>query len=139
MAAPSEYSEELSDRICDLISSSNKGLATICEENSFPSPTTIFRWIDKYPEFRDKYMRAREAQADYLADEMLTIADDNAADDTPFTGANHIQRAKLQIETRKWIASKLKPKKYGDKIDLTTLGEKLEPTIIQWGNREISV
>lgn len=75
-------------------------------------------------------MRAREAQADTLADELLDISDDarndwmkrNHGDDDPGWVANgeHIQRSRLRVDTRKWIASKLKPKKYGDKLELAS-------------------
>jgi hypothetical protein len=64
------------------------------------------------------YTRAREAQADYLADEIISISDHSEEDHTAFTGANVVQRDKLRVEARKWIAAKLKPKKYGDKVEV---------------------
>ena len=83
-------------------------------------------------EFLERYTCAREAQADLLADQIINIADDHK-DDTiinPSTGAPQmnaewVARCKLQIDARKWKASKLAPKKYGDKVDVTTGGEKI--------------
>jgi hypothetical protein len=124
MARPSKYSIELTDKICDILSTSNRGLHSICEELNI-APSSVYKWLAENKEFSDKYTRAREDQADFLADEMLKIADDAEGDNAPFVGVNRIHRAKLQIETRKWIASKLKPKKYGEKLDVTSDGEKI--------------
>jgi hypothetical protein len=75
-----------------------------------PCEATVFNWLKAFPEFLEQYARAKEECADALADEMLDIADDaaKAASGDPIPGA------RLRIDTRKWIASKLKPKKYGD-------------------------
>lgn len=121
---PTKYNEEIANDILNKISTSSKGLASICKKLKI-DPSTVYRWIENDEVFRNKYTRAREDQADYLADEMLKIADDRAGDDTAFVGINRIHRDKLRLETRKWIASKLKPKKYGDKLDMTTDGEKI--------------
>jgi len=89
----------------------------------------------KFPEFLKQYARAKEESADALAEEMLEIADDgrndwmarnggtddegNARENTYVLNGEHIQRSRVRIDTRKWLASKLKPKKYGDRVDLT--------------------
>jgi hypothetical protein len=111
------YSEELTDKICSIIASSNKGMHAICKEVGISYPTHL-NWLRTYEEYLSKYVRAKEDQADFLSDEMLEISDHTEEDHTPFTGANVIQRDRLRIDTRKWIASKLKPKKYGDKLDI---------------------
>jgi hypothetical protein len=92
-----------------------------------PSTTAVTKWLRDFPEFRDQYVRARELQADAIFDECLDIADDSRNDwilrngeRAPDTEA--IQRARLRIDTRKWMAGKLRPKKYGDKLDLTHAG-----------------
>jgi hypothetical protein len=70
------------------------------------------------PEFAEQYAHARDSQADTLADEILDIADDGSndymGDDETYNG-DAVARSKLRVDARKWIASKLKPKKYGDK------------------------
>lgn len=114
---PTKYTTELADRICSLIASSHKSMATICKEVGI-GYTTHTDWLRTNKEYSDKYARAKEDQADYLAEEMIDISEHTEEDHTPFTGANVIQRDRLRVETRKWIASKLKPKKYGDKLDI---------------------
>lgn len=118
---PSKYSKEMCDRICELIATSEKGLHTICKENpDLPHFSTIMNWLgdEDKKEFLDKYARAREAQADYVFEQIRIIADHADEDHTPFTGGNVVQRDKLRVDARKWIASKLAPKKYGDKIEV---------------------
>lgn len=96
-----------------------------------PSQSMVFRWLadDRYITFRESYVRAREAQADALFDEMLNIADDGSndwmekrrEDGSLETAVNHehISRSKLRVDTRKWMAAKLAPKKYGEKLQHT--------------------
>lgn len=83
-----------------------------------PSKATVFRWLANDKIFQDQYIRAREAQADTLADEIIDIADDGANDymgeDEKYNG-DAVARSKLRVDARKWIASKLKPKVYGEK------------------------
>lgn len=118
---PSVYSKEIAKKICNAISNSEKGLRHICKSNtSFPDVATIMRWLadDSKKDFREQYARARELQADFMADKMLEIADDDSRDEIAFVGINNVQRAKVRVDTRKWLLSKLAPKKYGDKLEL---------------------
>jgi hypothetical protein len=124
---PSDYDGAIADVICAEIATSSKSIRTICKAKGMPHAATVMRWLRTNELFREQYARAKEEQADYLAEEMLEIADSDGDDEKPFVGSNHIQRDKLKVETRKWIAAKLKPKKYGDKIDMTSGGEKLPP------------
>lgn len=144
----STYTNELADFICDKIASSDKGLNIILEEeNNMPSYKTVYRWLAQYEYFRQKYSRAREIQADFIADQIIEISN------TPQLGevitikdwgkevqiGDMLAHRRLQIDARKWKASKLNPKKYGDKVDITTGGEKLPATVIQWGDKKIQV
>lgn len=86
-------------------------------------------WLDgSRPEFSEQYARAREAQADKLAEEALQIADDGRSDTyvdgdgNVKTDTEVIQRSRLRVDTRKWLASKMAPKKYGDKIQAEHTG-----------------
>jgi hypothetical protein len=90
--------------ICVLISD-GKGLPEICAADDMPSRSTIHKWLDEDSELSDRYARAREKQAEFYADEIITIADK----------AEDAQLARLQVDARKWAASKLAPKRYGDK------------------------
>lgn len=126
--APSKYTEKLVDEICSRLAS-GESLNKICNDRDMPDYKTIMRWLAVNESFRQKYADAREAQADAIFDECLCIAD-NATDDIMFLTSDDddgeggraaikhsaIQRARLQIDTRKWMAGKLRPKKYGDKM-----------------------
>lgn len=123
---PSDYSEEIADRICEEIAS-GESLVDICKAEDMPHRATVFRWLAKeeHKVFRDMYALAREAQAECLADELISIADDGSNDWMQknhgenvswAVNGEHINRSRLRVDTRKWIAAKLKPRKYGDSI-----------------------
>lgn len=125
---PSDYSPELADKICEQIVL-GYSLRTISKDESMPCVSTIFNWIRSKPEFLQQYEKAKAEQADALTEDMLDIADDGSNDWMIKTGKDaesigwqlngeHVQRSRLRLDTRKWIASKLKPKKYGDRTIL---------------------
>lgn len=136
MARPSEYTKEIGDKICEIISTSHKGLASIAKQDGMPSRNTIRGWVDKIPEFSANYARAKEDQADFLAEEILEIADDTEGDKyTDKDGKEkidheNIQRSRLRVDARKWVASKLKPKSWGDKLDVTSGGLPVKQTFV---------
>jgi len=126
---PDDYTPETADRICARLAQ-GQSLRAICRDDDMPSVVTVFAWMRKYPEFLKRYTQAKEESADALSDEMIEIADDARNDWMDKVNADgevygqqvnseHVQRSRLRIETRKWLASKLKPKKYGDKLGLT--------------------
>lgn len=118
---PEVYTPELADRICAEIATSQKSLRTICKMKGMPSVMTILRWLREDKDgFCSQYARAKEEQAEMMVEDMLDISEHTNEDHTAFTGANVVQRDRLRIDTRKWIASKLKPKKYGEKLDVET-------------------
>lgn len=128
------YTDKLADEICEMISNTSFGLERISEHFNVDR-SQITRWLQKYPEFRIKYTRAKEEQADYLAEEIMKISDDASKDlisgqfgEMPNSAA--IARAKLQIDTRKWLMSKLKPKSYSDKIDVNVGGQDGNPLVV---------
>lgn len=120
---------EVFELICDQIATSDKGLTHIC--GTFKVSSRQFYRHLKGEENAEKlrmYQRAREEQADFLADQILAIADDSSRDTIRSVDANGVERevenkewttrSKLRIDARKFIASKLKPKTYGDKLEL---------------------
>lgn len=126
MGRPSDYSEEVTFRICARLAD-GESLRAICRDEDMPDKATVFRWLAAHEEFRDQYARAREAQADTLVDEILEISDDGRNDYMANLGegedtlayrlnGEHVQRSKLRVDSRKWFASKVAPKKYGDKV-----------------------
>lgn len=125
---PTTYTEATVDRICGEIAS-GRSLRSICEDDGMPNATTVFLWLSKHEEFSKRYTRAREAQADAMLEEILTIADDGEndtyTDDEGGVRVEHdvIARSKLRVDTRKWAMSKLSPKKYGEKITQEHMGQ----------------
>lgn len=119
---PTLYSEDLTARICAAIADGNS-LRKIARMEGIPDLTTIFLWLQKYPEFSKQYAQAKDAQADAMAEDMLDIADMPPEMTEKGIDSASVQHMRLRIDTRKWIASKLKPKKYGDKIEQEINGE----------------
>jgi len=122
---PSDYTDELADTICERIAD-GESLRAICREDGMPGKATVFRWLASNEVFQDQYARARQAQADSLFDDVLEIVDDsrndwmerNGADDPGWAlNGDHIQRTRLRVDARKWMAGKLRPKKYGEKLE----------------------
>ena len=115
-----EFKQEIADIICDRLMD-GESLKAICSEPEMPSKVTVCKWLNRLPEFANQYSRAREVQADGMVDEMLDISDDSQNDWMTKRGLQvpdneAIQRSKLRIDTRRWVASKMRPKKYGDKF-----------------------
>jgi len=106
---PSSYTEKKTDEICALIAQ-GKSVLEISKRKDMPVKDTIYKWLARYPEFAEKYTRARECQSEVYAQDILNIADAS----TPET----YQVDRLRIDARKWKASKLAPKKWGDRLDV---------------------
>ena len=108
-------------------------MRSICADSDMPSRSAFFCWLadDDNEWLRRSYMLAKDVQADVLADEILDIADDAANDWMERNGGadegwqlnhDHIQRSRLRIDARKWMAAKLKPKKYSDRLEMEHSG-----------------
>jgi hypothetical protein len=123
MPRPSKYTPELSEKICEIISTSSRGLRSISKELNI-STFSILKWLNENKEFSIQYARAKEMQADFMAEEIIEISDDNSNDtlSTDFGDKENKEwtnRSRLRVDARKWAASKLAPKKYGDKLELS--------------------
>lgn len=121
---PSDYSDEIATAICVRLAD-GESLRSICADDTMPDKATVFRWLSKHEEFRDQYARARETQADALFDEILDIADDGHNDwmarkfgeeERWVENGEALRRSALRVDARKWVVSKLLPKKYGDRV-----------------------
>lgn len=123
---PSSLPDAIQDEICTRIAHGESLVHILKSDPKFPGYSTVCRHLreskDQRGGFWEMYARAREDQADYLAQEILTIADDSSLDwvedkdGRRIVDHEHIQRSKVRIDTRKWIASKLKPRNYGDRV-----------------------
>jgi hypothetical protein len=126
---PSIYSKELADIICEMIATHPIGLVSLCElYPDLPSPSTIRKWLtepDKV-DFLHQYEISLSMRADTLFEEILEIADSvqigetitTKAGEKEITQADMIQHRRLRIDARKWVVSKLLPKKYGDSTQM---------------------
>lgn len=121
--APSKRTPELEDALCELIATGSS-LVSASKECGV-NIATVMRWVGEYDDFRAKYVRAREMQAEHYAAEIVDIADEAEVQQvvTPDgvvdfkLDATAVARNKLRVEARKWVASKLLPKKYGDRVE----------------------
>jgi hypothetical protein len=114
---PSKYNAELAAKICERISK-GESIRSIGRDPDMPEANTIFEWSIHKDEFYVQYVKAKEAGAEIEAEECEEIARDESID---------VARAKLIVDTKKWNLSKKLPKRFGDKIDITTAGESLVP------------
>jgi len=115
MARPSKFTQELADEICRRVSE-GRSLRSVCRDADMPTDETVRQWRLADAEFSAQYARAREARAEVLADEIVEIADT----------AEDAQLARLRVDARKWAASKLDPKRYGDRLDIDATVRKAE-------------
>ena len=126
MGRPSKYTKAIADELCAYLSM-GESLRTACEHEGMPSVKTVFNWFRVHEDFLQQYTRAKEEAADWMAEDILDISDN-----APTKTNNDIQKAKLRVDTRKFLMAKMKPKRYGDKLDLTSDGKPL-PTPIYGG------
>lgn len=141
---PSDYSLELAEEICTAIATSSDGLKKICAKyQHFPNPDTVYTWLLKHKEFTELYARAKKNQVEVLIDEIVDISDDKTKDDAfgengeIIANNEFISRSRVRIDTRKWLASKLIPRLYGDKITQEHTGKDGEAIKIE--NKELDL
>ncbi len=120
MGRPSSFTRAKADALCVRLAE-GESLKAICRTPGWPSISSVMRWLEANESFRAQYARAREIQAETLAAEILDIADTQCLGTIETTKewgvevktADMVEHRRLQIDARKWIASKLKPKVYG--------------------------
>jgi len=119
---PTRYNQTIIDRICELVLD-GQPIRFICSMVDMPSLATVMRWLRDYPDFAAMYAQAKEMYAHSVFDEIIHIADTCEPMD--------VQKAKLMIDARKYVAAKLAPKKYGDmrQIELEQTTKILEAPI----------
>lgn len=121
-----DFNQQTFDNILNHLSFSSLGVVACCKLNEL-DPHYFYDWMNGNEDRLQAYTRARERQADFLADEIIEISNDSTGDKkTIYKDGGFVEiedkefaaRSKVKIDARKWIASKLKPKKYGDKIEV---------------------
>lgn len=108
---PSKYTDEIANQICTLLSEGFT-LQNICELPDMPSRKTVHEWTTEFADFRDAYTHARQLQADALAERVVSEAFNSH--DAPI--------GRLRMDALRWYASKLAPKKYGEKVEVEQTG-----------------
>lgn len=124
----SVYTPELAEEICERIAE-GETLRQVCRSKDIP-PSTVRRWVlNDINGFSAQYAQARDLCIESWADELMEISDDATNDWMKREGkdgedlgwsvnGDHVQRSRLRIDTRKWMLSKMKPDRYGDKVQL---------------------
>ena len=133
--------EAIQDRFDAIIKEIEQGnsLRKILSQNGYPSSQTFYKWISEDEIKAKQYARACEVRSDLIFDEILEIADDPrqdaiVTDNGIVMNTEFVQRSKLRIDARKWVLAKMNPKKYGDKVENTIVGDNEKPIIINLGS-----
>ena len=122
LGRPTTFNQEIADKICELIATHGDTLDQLKAQYGIPDKHTIYMWTQRYDHFLTAYARARIAQAQLFADEVIEISDcvafDTVIDEHGQARANNewIARSRLRVDSRKWLATKLLPRVYGDKV-----------------------
>lgn len=139
---PTVMTLEVKDTIIRRVTT-GEGITRMCREDpALPNQGTVYEHLAKDRVFAERYARAKEAQMDAMAEEIMDIADDGSND--TYTDAegfdhvnyDHIQRSKLRVDTRKWLMAKLAPKKYGEKQEITVGPKEAPPGADSLGSEE---
>lgn len=131
---PTIYSKELSDQICARLAE-GVSLREVCLADDMPAASSVFKWLSENKDFSEQYVRATDERTEAQQEILLEIGDRAIAhsETADPKAANAVVSAyKLKADNLKWSMSKMKPKKYGDKLDMTTNGKDL-PTPIYNG------
>ena len=112
---PELYTEELGKRVCDAVVASQSGLrTTLARDPELPDERTVLRWMENNANFCRQYAYAKNDQLRLMAEDIVDLSNDESLEPND---------KRIRIDTRKWLLSKLIPKTYGDKLDLTSGGE----------------
>jgi len=106
---PPLYNKQIAEKVCDKLIM-GESLNTICKSAAMPSTVTIYKWLKKYPEFKEEYLLSRDLQMDTYVDMLIDIADDAVTMDD-------VRKARLKSDNIKWYVGKLKLKRYAGKRD----------------------
>lgn len=134
MGAPSIFTQDLAAEICRRIAF-GKSLRSVCRDDDMPEGSTVFKWLHDKPDFAEQYTRACEERSEAFGEDILEISDDGRNDWMTANGHKMpnrevLERSKLRVETRKWLMAKMKPRKYGEKVDLTSDGKAMPIPIL---------
>lgn len=116
---PSSYNLELAECFLERMSCGELGI-DLCAEEAMPSHSTIWRWKESHPEFREAYARARLMQAHACAEMAVRSGRAAKADDA--------NAARVKMDADKWLAARLDPRNWAEKTQLQQLDKDGNPT-----------
>ena len=118
------FTQEIFDRICERMAE-GESLRAICKTKGFPAKRTVMRWVENDEALQKQYAKAQMDRIDHYAEQIVDIADEcrvgkkvttKANGDVETVEVDMVERAKVQIDARKWICARMAPKKYGDRV-----------------------
>lgn len=110
---PSTYSPEIADAICEQMIA-GRDLLDICKDGDMPSRSSVYRWLNDYPEFEAQYARAREAMADLELRNLKQLADDCTEE--------NVNSTRVKLNHHQWRLMKIAPRTYGDRTQTALTG-----------------
>ena len=127
MGRPTKYTQELADIICVRLSC-GESMRSIARDEDFPAMSTLFLWLRVHPIFSEQYTKAKHESADALYEDIIDIVDNQVSQPVLVEGAPvevdgktvmtvdnaSVAHARLRVDSRKWCAARMQPKKYGD-------------------------
>ncbi len=128
---PTSYNTDIAAKICEAVARSDKGLRKTLESDpELPAFGCVQAWLQRHADFASAYSHAKRLQLEAMAEDIVDISDDDSIDPAD---------KRLMVDTRKWLLSKLVPKTYGDKLDLTSGGEALPASSVSIDQRIQSI
>ena len=118
---PTILNDRLIDEVCIRLSQ-GVSMRSVCRDDDMPCMATIWRWLRENDNFAKRYTAAKQESADAMIEDILAISDQDDEEEST-------NRSRLRVDTRKWIAAKLRPEKYSEKLDLTPSGGTVKITI----------
>lgn len=114
MPAAKPYDADIVSKVCDALVCSDRSIGrALASVKNAPGVTRWYEWLEENETAAKMYARAKESQADFMAGQIVEIADTEADPN----------RARIRVDARKWVAAKLKPRSYGDKLGLEHTGK----------------
>jgi len=122
---PTMFDEAMADKVLEHLATGG-AMRTFMEMDGYPYPCTVYRWLFRYPKFRDNYLEARNIGMFAMGEDMFDIADDGANDymekldkDGQAAGwrenGETVQRSRLRVQTRQWYMERMNARHFGDK------------------------
>jgi hypothetical protein len=122
---PSSFTQAVADALVERMIG-GESVRQICRDANMPGEKTVYQWLAKDEIFAQQYARGRVAQMEAMGEDIIEISD------APAREPVDVQRNRLRVDSRKWLMSKLAPKKYGDKLELSGDAEQPVEIVVRY-------